>query len=214
MWRVKRICVLEHSVMTNLLLVWASSGGSGETTWMRRLTWTFAARIGDKYQIRLTRSKWYLFYLIHHITVNFGIFHETSCSRYPKWLIGFVWNKTKNILGIFQKCNSNTALTKQFLNKFYPSTILLFWRQEFSVSDRQSIIKWTGGKTKPVSREDLIQPVHLCSLISVFRVHLKKLWVLRYLQNPQRLHGCAGWSESFLGAHYFVCFAVPWLICT
>ena len=26
---------------------------------MRRLAWTFAARIGDKYQIRLTRSKGY-----------------------------------------------------------------------------------------------------------------------------------------------------------
>ena len=38
------------------LLVWASSEGSGETAWMRRLAWTFAARIGDKYQIRLTRS--------------------------------------------------------------------------------------------------------------------------------------------------------------
>ena len=39
------------------LLVWASSGGSGETAQMRRLAWTFAARICDKYQIRLTRSK-------------------------------------------------------------------------------------------------------------------------------------------------------------
>ena len=38
------------------MLVWASSGGSGETARMRRLAWTFAARIGDKYQIRLTRS--------------------------------------------------------------------------------------------------------------------------------------------------------------
>ena len=37
------------------LLVWASSGGSGETARMRRLAWTFAARIGDKHQIRLTR---------------------------------------------------------------------------------------------------------------------------------------------------------------
>ena len=37
------------------LLVWASSGGSGETARMRRLASTFAARIGDKYQIRLTR---------------------------------------------------------------------------------------------------------------------------------------------------------------
>ena len=39
------------------LLVWASSGGSGETARMRRLAWTFAARIGDKYQIRLTWPK-------------------------------------------------------------------------------------------------------------------------------------------------------------
>ena len=37
------------------LLVWASSEGSGETARMCRLAWTFAARIGDKYQIRLTR---------------------------------------------------------------------------------------------------------------------------------------------------------------
>ena len=36
------------------LLVWASSKSSGETARMRRLAWTFAARIGDKYQIRLT----------------------------------------------------------------------------------------------------------------------------------------------------------------
>ena len=38
------------------LLVWASSEASGETARMRRLAWTFAARTGDKYQIRLTRS--------------------------------------------------------------------------------------------------------------------------------------------------------------
>ena len=38
------------------LLVWASSWGSGETARTRRLAWTFAARIGDKYQIPLTRS--------------------------------------------------------------------------------------------------------------------------------------------------------------
>ena len=41
------------------LLVWARSEGSGKTARMRRLAWTFAVRIGDKYQIRLTRSKWY-----------------------------------------------------------------------------------------------------------------------------------------------------------
>ena len=38
------------------LLVSASREGSGETARMPRLAWTFAARIGDKYQIRLTRS--------------------------------------------------------------------------------------------------------------------------------------------------------------
>ena len=38
------------------LLIWASSKGSGVTARMRRLAWTFVARIGDKYQIRLTRS--------------------------------------------------------------------------------------------------------------------------------------------------------------
>ena len=43
-------------VSLDSLLVWASSGGSGETARMRRLAWTFAARIGGKYQIRLTRS--------------------------------------------------------------------------------------------------------------------------------------------------------------
>ena len=43
-------------VPLNSLLVWASSEGSGETARMRRLAWTFAARIGYKYQIRLTRS--------------------------------------------------------------------------------------------------------------------------------------------------------------
>ena len=46
-------------VSLDSLLVWSSSEGSGETARMRRLAWTFAARIGDKYQIRLTRSIWF-----------------------------------------------------------------------------------------------------------------------------------------------------------
>ena len=44
------------------LLVWASSGGSGETARMPRLAWTFAARTGSKYQIRLTRPIYCGFY--------------------------------------------------------------------------------------------------------------------------------------------------------
>ena len=54
------------------LLVWASSGGSGETARMRRLAWTFAARIGDKYQIRLTRS------LLCINNVHAGFYHPVG----------------------------------------------------------------------------------------------------------------------------------------
>ena len=77
---VKRICVFEHSDMTNFncacLAIQRDQGSgflsegsswhtacmgeqrrSGETARMRSLAWTFAARIGDKYQIRLTRPK-------------------------------------------------------------------------------------------------------------------------------------------------------------
>ena len=59
------------------MLVWASSEGSGETARMRRLAWTFAARIGDKYQIRLTRSKWILSFetivdLIYGSSISWG----------------------------------------------------------------------------------------------------------------------------------------------
>ena len=55
-FRVARYLAFSLKVPLDSLLVWASSEGSGETARMRRLTWTFAARIGDKYQIRLTRS--------------------------------------------------------------------------------------------------------------------------------------------------------------
>ena len=55
-FRGARDLVFCLKVPLDSVLVWASSEGSGETARMRRLTWTFAARIGDKYQIRLTRS--------------------------------------------------------------------------------------------------------------------------------------------------------------
>ena len=55
-FRGARDLAFSLQVPLDSLPVWASSGGSGETVRMRRLAWTFAARIGDKYQIRLTRS--------------------------------------------------------------------------------------------------------------------------------------------------------------
>ena len=57
------------------LLVWASSGGSGETAQMRRLAWTIAARIGDKYQIRLTRSIWF-YGELKKLSLNYVNYHQ------------------------------------------------------------------------------------------------------------------------------------------
>ena len=82
------------------LLVWASSGGSGETARMRRLAWTFAARIGDKYQIRLARpncstnqmarkpmnvNKNYILLCKHHFI---GYFYKALLEKklYPLWV--------------------------------------------------------------------------------------------------------------------------------
>ena len=58
-FRGARDLVFCLKVPLDSLLVWASSGGSGETARMRRLAWTFAARIGDKYQTRLARPIWF-----------------------------------------------------------------------------------------------------------------------------------------------------------
>ena len=54
------------------LLVWANSECSGETARMSRLAWTFAARIGDKYQIRLTRSISCWFKMVISVTEVIG----------------------------------------------------------------------------------------------------------------------------------------------
>ena len=62
------------------LLVWASSEGSGETARMRRLAWTFAARIGDKYQIRLTRSICFMSRLIFNRWKKFA-WGQIICQR-------------------------------------------------------------------------------------------------------------------------------------
>ena len=58
-FRGARDLAFRLKVPLDSLLVWASSEGSGETARMRRLAWTFAARIGDKYQIRLARPSYW-----------------------------------------------------------------------------------------------------------------------------------------------------------
>ena len=66
------------------LLVWASSEGSGETVRMRRLAWTFAARIGDKYQIRLTRS---IYQYLLGIRMCSILACDGSSQKWHKWLV-------------------------------------------------------------------------------------------------------------------------------
>ena len=75
------------------LLVWASSGASGETALMRRLAWTIAARIGDKYQIRLTRPTWQLFLINHSSMTIFAIFITRWYSNRKSINIHIFFNK-------------------------------------------------------------------------------------------------------------------------
>ena len=57
MGRVKRICVFEHSIMTNFNCACpAIQRGQGSCFLSEGSSW-LTARIGDKYQIRLTRPK-------------------------------------------------------------------------------------------------------------------------------------------------------------
>ena len=72
-------------VPLNSLLVWASSGCSGETARMRRLAWTFAARIGDKYQIRLTRPNWIAVKCFWLFDVSMLVMRKTHTNL--NWLV-------------------------------------------------------------------------------------------------------------------------------
>ena len=75
------------------LLVWSSSGGSGETARMRRLAWTFAARIDNKNQIRLTRPNCFFFFclmfgagcwiwLYRFLIIAFSVKKNSVCFRF------------------------------------------------------------------------------------------------------------------------------------
>ena len=156
------------------LLVWTSSEGSGETARMRRLAWTFAARIGDKYQIRLTRSIWSMCRLF----VSFGIIH-------------FIFNNSKHIF------TNSYVLSYKFLC-FIIADQWLIVNYLFEPPHHKT------NKMTFAPSEDSDKPGHLPSLIRVFAVNMKKHWVLSYpfstLQRLIRLGGCPGWSSSSLGA--------------
>ena len=92
-------------VSLDSLLVWGSSRGSGETARMRRHTWTFAAGIGSKYQIRLMRPFWQLDSsrgqkktkdcYIHGIppssSESFQIWTIKFCPKYTTYSIYIFW---------------------------------------------------------------------------------------------------------------------------
>ena len=90
-FRGARDLVFYLKVPLDWLLVWASSEGSGETARMRRLAWTFAARIGDKYQIRSTWPRWW------QLQPAFESLNTVKPKVAPlllekqKWLFCFYW---------------------------------------------------------------------------------------------------------------------------
>ena len=69
---------------------------------------------------------------------------------------------------------------------------------------------WQNEQNECAPSEDYDQPGHPPSLIRVFAVHMKKVWVLSCPLSAQRrlirLGGCPVWSESSLAAHSFCWF--------
>ena len=171
---VKRICVFEHSVMTNFncacpaiqrgqgsgfclkvpldsLLVWAGSGGSGETARMRRLAWTFAARISDKYKIRLTRSICHLLTSILCKEIFFFFFWTKHYSTYPQIVFKslfsilsgrysdiskqwYLTNANSNYFGTQQTLQYGTRARQRLRSACIFMLSLLTWRSVLSLA--------------------------------------------------------------------------------
>ena len=75
------------------LLVWASSEGSGETARMRRLAWTFAARIGDS-----TKFAWRSPYIILLLAQSWQFNVSRLVTKPTKWHVRYA--KTQISQGI------------------------------------------------------------------------------------------------------------------
>ena len=104
------------------LLVWASSGGSGETTRMHRPSWTFTARISDKYQIRLTRSNYKIgwckalqktIYLVSLVLCTW-CFRYYQKTRSPSHNVSVVKNRLKNVTSRCQILSWSKLTNKKF----------------------------------------------------------------------------------------------------
>ena len=140
-WCAKQICVFEHSFMTNFNCAcqaiqrgqgsgFLSEGSSWLTACMseqrrlRWLAWTFATRIGDKYQIRLTQPKWFIVIQIPVDVSASSPFEDSSaafvfCSLSSSWFIGKPMNKLPNTMfRVYFSC----------INPIHTLHILLDWR--------------------------------------------------------------------------------------
>ena len=163
------------------LPVWASSRGSGETARMRRLAWTFAAHIGAKYQIRLTRPK-RCFFCCHPCSFDLEI-----CFTEPD--------------------QTGSQESNIFLTLRTPGTLLLKYLKTTGTQWDLTRVSYDKNEprlmTKPtkcdsVPSEDSDQPGHLPSLISLhcalsgyLRTQAFFMWTAKALI---RLGRCPGWS--------------------
>ena len=143
-----------QKVPLDSLLVWASSEGSGETARMRRLARTFAARLGDKYQIRLTRSNF-----------NGGIkpadvFYAVPFSTNHIWCLKFQMNIYLSCIKLMdRRWLKEINMTKSGIR---PTLSFLYnWA-----------LTWQNQQNECAPSEDSDQPGHPPSLIRVFAVRL------------------------------------------
>ena len=86
---------------------------------MRRLAWTFAARIGDKYQIRLTRSnydRYVSFFVLFCLNAKIIIFCHYTKRRFNHpaltWVMVSCQSQNKNVL--FKQHKQSFVTTASF----------------------------------------------------------------------------------------------------
>ena len=133
-------------VALDSLLVWASSGDSGETARMRRLAWTFAARIGDKYQICFTQpvcqDKLYN-------KKNKLVLQDSFLNMYLSTLLSFVWpvwlNKCKYGWGGDNMKRENKASTcYKIILLFFLFLLIFNFRWSMPRMIEQTLVEGAG----------------------------------------------------------------------
>ena len=134
-------------VSLDSLLIWASSEGSDETARMRRLAWTFAARIGYKYQIRLTRSVWFLAWalLFHLLDRNYSVRYVQKFHSLSRSCFKFILNT--NLLVLFR-----ADWITQF-NSIRVSKSAKTWKRVYTLDDEFHIGPKSGEKYTHLSKE-------------------------------------------------------------